>query len=155
MEELRVPTRRVAVELFMTDGVHTRGVMYLTPTRHLTGSPEEISELLNDDRVFIPFRADDPGVDVWSVNKQHLMRVHLEDCDTLRPDTASADPAPMCTILLRDRSRLTGQLLFDTPLSTSRLLDKFNGVPSFMTFVTDDGVDFVHRSHITQVFQHS
>ncbi len=155
MEELRVPTRRVAVELFMADGVHTRGVMYLTPTRHDAGSPEEIAELLNDDRVFVPFRADDPTIEVWIVNKQHLMRVHLEDCDTLRPDPASAEPAPICTIVLCDRSRLTGQLLFDAPLSMSRLVDKFNGAPSFMTFVTDDGVDFVHRSHVTQVFQHS
>ncbi len=134
----------------MADGVHTRGVMYLMPTRHDVGRPEEIAELLNDDRVFVPFRADDPTIEVWIVNKQHLMRVHLEDCDTPRPE-----PAPICTIVLCDRSRLTGQLLFDTPLSTSRLLDKFNGVPPFMTFVTDDGVDFVQRSHITQVFQHS
>ena len=155
MEELRVRTQRIAVELFMADGVHTRGVMYLAETRHHADGPEEIAELLNDDRAFVPFRADDPTIDVWIVNKQHLMRVHLEDCDTLRPDTTSAEPAPICTILLRDRSRLTGQLLFDAPQSTSRLVDKFNGAPSFMTFVTDEGVDFVHRSHVTQVFQHS
>lgn len=155
MEELRVPTRRVAVELFMADGVHTRGVMYLTPTRHVAGSPEEVAELLNDDRVFVPFRADDPAIDVWIVNKNHLTRVHLEECDTLGPDPAFAEPEPLCTIVLRDRSRLTGQLLFDAPVSMSRLVDKFNGAPPFMTFVTDDGVDFVHRSHVTQVFQHS
>ena len=83
------------------------------------------------------------------------MRVHLPDCGTLRPDPASAEPAPICTIVLRDRSRLTGQLVFDAPLSASRLVDKFNQAPSFMTFVTDDGVDFVRRSHVTQVFQHS
>ena len=71
MEELRVPTRRIAVELFMADGVHTRGVMYLTPTRHVAGTSEEIAELLNDERVFVPFRADDPTIDVWIVNKNH------------------------------------------------------------------------------------
>ena len=150
MEELRVPTRRIAVELFMADGVHTRGVMYLTPTRHVAGTSEEIAELLNDERVFVPFRADDPTIDVWIVNKNHLTRVHLEECDT-----PGIEPEPSCTIVLRDRSRLTGQLIFDAPPSMSRLVDKFNGAPSFMTFVTDDGVDFVHRSHVTQVFQHS
>ncbi len=150
MEELRVPMQRVTVELFMADGVHTRGVMYLTPIRHDAGRPEEIAELLNDDRIFIPFRADDPTIDVWIVNKHHLMRVHLEDCDTLDPE-----PTPLCTIVLCDRSRLTGQLLFDAPLSRSRLVDRINAAPSFMTFVTDDGIDFVHRSHVTQVFQHS
>jgi len=155
LEELRVPTRRVAVELFMDDGVHTRGVMYLTQTRHHSSESEEIAGLLNDDRVFVPFRADDPSIDVWIVNKHHVIRVHLKDCDTLRDDAAPAEPTPICTIVLCDRSRLTGQLLFDAPVSASRLVDKFNGAPSFMTFVTDDGVDFVHRSHVTQVFQHS
>ena len=139
----------------MADGVHTHGVMYSAPTRHLTGTVEEVAELLNDDRSFIPFRADDPTIEVWIVNKQHLMRVHVDDSDTLRPDPASAGPAPLCTIVLCDRSRLTGQLLFDAPPSMSRLVDKFNAAPPFMTFVTDDGVDFVHRSHVTQVFQHS
>ncbi len=135
--------------MFMADGVHTRGVMYLTPTRHDAGGPEDIAELLNDDRNFVPFRAEDPTIDVWIVNKRHLVRVHLEDCGTLR-----AEPAPQCTIVLFDRSRLTGQLLFAAPGSMSRLVDKFNAAPPFMTFVTDDGVDFVHRSHVTQVFQH-
>ena len=150
MEELKIPMQRVTVELFMADGVHTRGVMYLTPSGRQAGLPQEIAELLNDDRIFIPFRADDPSIDVWIVNKHHLMRVHLEDQDTLQ-----AEPSPICTIVLCDRSRLTGQILFDSPLSKSRLVDKFNAAPSFMTFVTDDGIDFVHQSHVTQVFQHS
>ncbi len=150
MEELRVPMQRVTVELFMADGVHTRGVMYLTPSGRQAGLPQEIAELLNDDRIFIPFRGDDPSIDVWIVNKHHLVRVHLEDQDTPQPE-----PSPICTIVLFDRSRLTGQILFDSPLSKSRLVDKFNAAPSFMTFVTDDGIDFVHQSHVTQVFQHS
>jgi len=155
LEELRVPTRRAAVELFMADGLHTSGVMYLTRTRHPPDGPEAIAELLNDDRVFIPFRADDPGIEAWIVNKQHLVRVHLRDCDTLRPDCASGQVAPLCTIVLCDRSRLTGQVIFNAPLTVSRLVDKFNRAPSFMTFMTDDGVDFVRVSHVTQVFQHS
>ena len=150
MEELRIPTREVEVTLHMADGVQTRGVMYLTPTQHPAGCLNDIAELLNDDRVFIPFRDDDPTIEVWIMNKKHLARVHLEHLDT-----PELEPAPLCTVVLGDRSRVTGQLVFDARESMSRLVDKFNAAPSFMTFATDEGIDFVNRSHVTQVFQHS
>ena len=133
----------------MVGGAHTRGTMFLTEGRHHAGGPEIIAELLNDERVFIPFQADDPRIEAWIVNKNHVMRVHLRDCDAPQPGAVST-----CTIVLCDRSRLTGQLIFDAPVSASRLVDKFNRAPSFMTFVTDEGVDFVQRSHVTQVFHH-
>ena len=137
MEELPVPTRRVAVELFMSGGAHARGTIFLTEGRHRSDGPEVIAELLNDDRAFVPFRADDPRIDAWIVNKHHVMRVHLRDCDTPQPDAV-----PACTLVLCDRSRLTGRLLFDAPVSASRLVDKLNRAPSFMTFVRRCGAKY-------------
>lgn len=138
----------------MHDGVHTSGLMFLSDVPNGNGGPEDVARLLNDDRTFIPFQSADPSIDTWIVNKRQIMRVHLKDCDAFRDDPALAAPVPTCTILLGDRSRLTGQLLHYTPDFQSRLVDKFNTAPEFLTFITDEGVDFVHRIHVTQVFQH-
>lgn len=138
----------------MHDGLNAPGVMYLPDGPRQTGGAEDIAQLLNDDRVFVPFQSADPSVDAWIVNKRQVMRVHLQDDTTFRDDPGSTEPTSLCTLVLSDRSRLTGRLLHDTPESQSRLVDKINTAPAFMTFVSDEGVDFVHRIHVTQVFQH-
>jgi len=70
----------------------------------------------------------------------------------LRPVEADeAQRAETCTLQLDDGSRLTGRPVVETPASLSRLVDKFNHAPTFMTFVSDDGVDFVHGTRIARI----
>ena len=127
--------------------------MFLTDIRNPTGGPQDLIEVLNDERAFLPFHSDAPDVDVWVVNKSHIVRVHLPSEAGFQPEPSPGESSSDCTLVLGDRSKLFGRLLLSTPSGSSRLVDKLNLTPTFVTFVTDDGVDFVHREHITQVFR--
>ena len=154
MKELRVPTRRITVEVYTTDGGRLRGAMYHTESLYESGSPEDIVDELNDERVFVPIRSDDDEAASALLSKRHIVRVHVPDLtvDDLRPVAADeAMHAETCTLLLDDGSRLTGRPVVETPASLSRLVDKFNHAPTFLTFVSDDGVDFVHGARIARI----
>ena len=154
MKELRVPTRRITVEVYTTDGARTRGSMFHTESLYETGSAEDIVAELNDERVFVPIRSENGEAQSSLLSKRHIVRVHVPDLTVadLRPVEADeAQRAETCTLQLDDGSRLTGRPVVETPASLSRLVDKFNHAPTFMTFVSDDGVDFVHGARIARI----
>jgi hypothetical protein len=154
VKELRVPTRRITVEVYTTDGVRTRGSMFHTESLYETGSAEDIVAELNDERLFVPIRPENGETQSALLSKRHIVRVRVPDLSAvdLRPDeTDAAQRAETCTLQLDDGSSLTGRPVVETPASLSRLVDKFNHAPTFITFVSDDGVDFVHGARIARI----
>lgn len=154
MEELRVPTRRVTVDLFTSDGMRAHGVMFHSESLYESGSAADIASELNDERDFIPFQSEAPETGDCLVSKRHLVRVHLAGL-TAADLTSEIVDAPSlvgtCTLLLEDGSTRTGRPLVETPVELARLVDKFNQSPTFFPFVTDDGVDFVHTDRVVRV----
>jgi hypothetical protein len=130
--------------------------MYHAASQHETGTGEDILDELNDDRTFVPFHYDEAGAGTLLLNKRYIVRVHVPDLTVadLRPGEAEELPiTETCTLWLVDGSHLTGRPVVETPASASRVLDKLNHAPTFMTFVTDDGVDFVHGAQIVRVIR--
>ena len=149
----RVPTRRITVELFTLDGNDgTRGTMHHGESLYESGTGADIVNELNDDRAFIPFVADDGDAEQALINKQRILRVHVPDLtyDDL-PQHGQAAPAESCTVWLSDESCRTGRPVVETPPANSRLIDKFNHAPTFVTFLTEHGVDFIHTAHIVRI----
>ncbi len=147
MEELQIPTRRITAEVFTTTGERLVGSLYLTASRYHTGGPEDFIELLNDERTFIPFSCDESHSQCTILSKAHIVRVHLDDGNEQSDDGSEST----CTLWLADGQRLSGRVLLATPPTSSRLVDKFNLAGRFLTVVSDDGTDFVHRSQIVRV----
>jgi hypothetical protein len=157
VEELKVPTRRITVEVFRTDGARACGTMFHTESLYQTGSAGDIVDELNDERTFVPFHAGDPTAESYLLNKRHIVRVHVPDLTAadFRPDRADGTSHEVtCELLLDNGTRLTGRPVVETPVAASRLLDKFNHAPTFVPFVTDDGIDFVHTDRIVRILQH-
>ena len=149
MKSLQVPTRPVAVEVFTSDGSQTHGLFYLEPSRFEMHEPNEVLGVLNDDRMFIPFAAADPENAQRLLNKDHIVRARIDD---IEPGHRTSEAFPCGTVLLVDGSRLTGNVVIETPPSASRLLDKLNQAPRFISIVTEDGINFVQRSYIACVY---
>ena len=153
MEELKVPTRLIAVEVSTTDGAVACGSMYHTESLYQTGSPEDIIDELNDERAFVPFASSDTMGNAL-LNKHHIVRVRVRDLsiEDLRPGEASElSHVHPCTLQLDDGTRITGRLVLETPTAQSRLVDKVNHGLSFVPFVTEEGVDLVNSTHITRI----
>ena len=153
MEELKVPTRLIAVEVCTTDGAIACGSMYHTESLYQTGSPEDIIDELNDDRAFVPFAASDTLGNAL-LSKRHIVRVRVSELaiDNMRPGEASElQHVHPCTLQFDDGTRITGRLVLETPISQSRLVDKVNQGLSFVPFVSDEGVDLVNCTHIARI----
>jgi hypothetical protein len=153
MEELQVPTRRIAVELFTSDGRRLHGWLFAGESPWGYTDREEAARILNDERAFLPFGR--PGREegrpvLELLNKDHIVRVRLE---AAVPEVEADDGSysPSCTIVLSDGERLSGRLRLPTPLSASRLIDKLNLAPRFLPFATQHGVQLLHRDHVARV----
>ena len=153
MEELKVPTRLIAVKVSTTDGATECGSMYHTESLYQTGSPEDIIDELNDDRGFVPFASSDTMVNAL-LSKRHIVRVRVRDLsiEDLRPGEASElEHVHPCTLQFDDGTRITGRLVLETPSSHSRLVDKVNYGLSFVPFVTNECVDLINCAHIARI----
>jgi hypothetical protein len=153
VEELQVPTHRVAVELYTDRGEHFPGALFVTEARYHTDRVEDLRQALNDERAFMPFQAEDPEAGCGIVNKLHVTRIKLKGRpDELLAEGAEARPeGKACRLILADGTRLAGEVTVETPWSLSRLVDKLNQAEPFLLVVTSESVEFVQTRHIVGV----
>jgi len=160
MNEFQVPTRPVAVQVFLADGEHLSGRMFLAEDPRVSGSTALLVSALNDARDFLPFEVcDDRSARSLVLNKDHIVRVRVvgdgHDARKAEGELPGNEPeaipaAGEAAILhLSDGSRISGRVAVETPASLSRTVDKLNCAPRFLPVVVDDGVDVVQRCHVT------
>ena len=154
MEELKVPTCRITVEVHCSGGIPMRGAIYHADSPYETGKAEQLAATLNDERDFVPFSPETGTASDELLNKQHVLRVRVDEIAplTLRPDeTAELARTSVCTLLLTDGARVSGQLVVTSRDAASRILDKVNQHLRFLPLLTDCGLEFVNRSHVVHV----
>ena len=158
MEELQVPTRSVPVEVFDVDGRRLPGFFYLVESEYNTDQRGGILKLLNDERMFLPFQsgaADGEGPRaIMLLNKEHISRVRMgEICAGVEDavEEASLETGPRAILSFADGSRVAGEVMVDTPWSSSRLVDKMNHLQRFIQVRCDHGHYAIQRSQIVQV----
>lgn len=154
VRELQVPVRKIGVEIVAVGGERWRGSLFLSDLPRHTGGPEDVMQLLNDERAFLPFMSEHPDSAWRALSKRHILRVHLEaTAGTEIPDVARwvEDDVRGRTLVLDDGSRVTGDLCVATPSHAARLLDKLNLAGRFIQLRTPGGVEFIQRAHIVWV----
>jgi hypothetical protein len=154
MEELRIPTRRVTAEIFLRDGSVSLGCLFHAESLYEHGTAEDIAAELNDERDFVPFQEQVNGARLQLLNKQHMLRVRvpeLHEADLTLDLTDEIEDVDSCTLWLADGSQVSCRPVVETPVASSRLIDKLNHTPLFMTVITDDGVEFVRAAHIVRI----
>ena len=154
VRELRVPTRPVTVDVFTTDGAVTHGYLYHAASAYESGSACDIAAELNDERHFVPFHHEEENGGVFLLNKQHILRVSTDELsftDLGCLAAVEAEDVDSCTLWMADGSHLPCRPFVETRAVSSRLIDKLNHAPTFMTVVTDDGVQFVRADQIVRI----
>ena len=104
MEQLQVPTRQITVDVYTTDRERLSGYLFVADTPFQTGGPEDVVDVLNDERRFLPFVASDPTRGQPLLNKDHVVRVHLSDSSHFESshDLDDATEAAPCQVVLAD-----------------------------------------------------
>jgi hypothetical protein len=150
MSEMRVPTVALPVELYLADGGHLVGRIFLPETAHLHDGPTRPDEWLNDPTPFFPFLPQG-GDDYVLANKRELLAVSV-------PAEANEEPLPegvqlparRVIVECRER-RFEGTLILDMPASHPRVLDHMNHPETFLTLRAGDRHYVVLKRRITRV----
>jgi hypothetical protein len=150
LQELQVPTRRLAVEVFTDGGERLAGGLFIAHSRYRMDAVELLLGVLNDERSFLPFDGAPSSSSPCSIlSKAHITRV------SVARNFGSAEPeVPVdhtCRLRLTDGRSLEGHLGIDTPPSLARPLDKLNRAGRFVRFVTDSTIELVQTAAIVRV----
>ena len=154
MQELQIPMRPIVVDVHVTTGAHISGSVYVPESPLHTNDAQEVMQVLNDERSFIPLAVTGKKRGPLVLSKTHIVRVRLplSESDVLDHISQSAPAdSPTSSLLLVDGSVLEGTLTVVTPPSQSRLLDKLNLADLFVSVVSTAAIDFVQRSHVVHV----
>jgi hypothetical protein len=161
VEDLQVPTQTVEVEVLTDGGERLSGSLFVPQSRFATGKPEEVIEILNDERRFLPFRPDARARKTASdaapratpeivLNKDHIVSVRVGRA-ARRRRKAAPPAAGAVTLWLTDGSRVSGEVAVETPWASSRLVDKVNQEQRFVPVISDEGLLFVQRTHVLRL----
>lgn len=154
MQELQIPTRPILVEVLVTTGALISGSLYVPESPQQTHDADEVIQLLNDERSFVPMAVTGNNSGPFVLSKAHIVRVRLpllegEALD--RTSESAPSDSSTSTLLLVDGSVLEGTLAVVTPPHLSRLLDKLNAADLFLSVISTEAIDFVQRSLVVHV----
>lgn len=151
MEELRVPKRRVPIEIGLAGDQRRNLVVFVAEfASHHTGV-ERVSDLLNGKAEFIP--ALDPDRNVMSfLNRAGILCVRLDPAE--EPASAEAHTIPTeheVELTLSDRTSLRGFVSYVLPPDRARVIDFLNEAPQFFRLLEPQRVALVNKRHVAQV----
>jgi hypothetical protein len=149
MDQLRVPKRRVEVELLLLGAGRQRVSVFLAEFSSVHEGHERLGDLLCGETEFIP--AVDPGTE-----KAVLIRVESIGAALAGPIEALDDDAALPTehevdVTLLDGQSLAGVLSFVQPPERSRIVDYLNDAPPFFPLIVGDRVAFINKKRVTRI----
>jgi hypothetical protein len=151
MEELRVPKRRVLVEVLLPDGARRRMALFLAGAAATHAGPETPADLLNGAEEFVPALDEDAGSMAF-LNRRQVSAVRI-------PGAAAAGEADALTlpteheveIELAGGATLRGLVSYVRPPARSRLVDFLNEPEPFFALLEPDATALVNKHQVARV----
>lgn len=148
-EELKVPKRRVQVEVLVPGSGARQVIVFLAEFASLHTGPERLSDLLNAQDKFIP------AFDVASETMLFLGRDSIAAARVAREwelgELPEDGPRHEVEIALTDGTLLTGTVTLVLPPERSRLLDYLNDAQPFVRLTEPTRVALINKRHIARV----
>jgi hypothetical protein len=151
MEELRIPKRRVPVEVSIPGSGWRKVVVFLSEfaSNHL--GAERVSDLFNGPGEFIPAYDPDKNEAVL-LRRDGVLGVRV--AADLEPPSEATHTVPdehELQIFLDDGSALRGLVTYVLPPDRARVIDFLNEAPRFFRIQEQDRVALVNKLHVTHV----
>lgn len=144
MEEFRVPTTPVEVELQFVDGRASRGTVFIPASAPVEAWISEPSQ-------FFPFRAEGTVV-AEIVAKASVVRLSFTPPPARDDDTEMA--MERSAVLIEcPGGRFEGEVLLDTPSNQRRVLDYVNQPGAFISLHKDDRVHLIQKRLVIRIIQ--
>lgn len=157
--DLRVPLRRVAVELCLAGQAARQAELFLGQRSDRAWHRQAVLDLLEGDRRFLPCRDGDAGMPAL-INRDHILWVAIPlDEDRSLADDEVADLGELyderhqVTLRVVGGRALEGSLLYSAPSEQARLVDHLNQDGSFITLYRRDQILLVRKSAVLEVVE--
>ena len=151
MEELRVPKRRVSVEVGLAGGGTRRVAVFLAEFASNHSGAERLSDLLNGGGDFIPAFDEEAGV-MSFVNRAGVAFARASRAvEAEATDDITIPTEQPVEITLADGRTLRGLVSYVLPPERSRLVDFLNEGPPFFALLEEDAVVLVNRRLASRV----
>jgi hypothetical protein len=151
MEDLRVPKRRIPVEVLLPGGRTSSMALFLSEVAADHTGPERPSDLLNGGDDFVP-AFDEQGKAMTFLNRAAIAAVRLDpSIDTDLDEDVSIPTEHEVEVLLQDGTTLRGLVSFLRPSDRSRLVDFLNEAPPFFRLYDSATLLLVNKRHAVRV----
>lgn len=151
MEDLRVPKRRIPVEVLLPGGATRSMALFLSDVAADHTGQERPSDLLNGGDDFIP--AFDEGSKAMTfLNRSAISALRLDPgLDTDADEDVSIPTEHDVEVLLREGTALRGLVSYLRPTERSRLVDFLNEGPPFFKLLDGKALVLVNKRHVARV----
>ncbi len=145
----KINTTRKKADVIYTDGSRIRGCFFVSPLSHKHSGEELMSELLADERSFIPFKSEDGKVAL--LRKKNIKMIYLVEREQREyPLNCKQIEARISFV---SGETMEGKVYYDLPESQSRLSDFLNCGNEFIYFESNDKDYLVNTFFIKMVHQ--
>jgi hypothetical protein len=150
MEDLRVPKRRIHVEIVQPGGAVRRVVVFLAEAAVSHGGPERLSDVLNGREEFVPAHDEEAGVMTFLNRRSVALARVARDAEEEPCEEVTIPAEHEVEITLLDGSRLRGLVSYVRP-GNARLVDYLNETLPFFRLLEQDTTALVSRHHVARV----
>jgi hypothetical protein len=151
MDDLRVPKRRIPVEMLLPGGASRQTTLFLSEVAADHTGPERPSDLLNGGDDFVP-AFDETGKAMTFLNRSAISAVRLDPAlDADLDEDVTLPTEHEVEVLLQDGTPLRGLVSFLRPAERSRLVDFLNEAPPFFRLIDGAVLVLVNKRHVVRV----
>jgi hypothetical protein len=148
--DLRVPKRKVQVELVLRGAAPRVAEMFLAEHQEHTWHRQEVLDLLEGQALFFPVRE---GGETILVRREAVVWVRIANEEPGDGEMVLFDQKRLVRILLDGGGELQGTIYYAAAPHRSRLVDELNGPGLFLRLCGEDSVYLISKAAVLTVVE--
>jgi len=152
MDDLRVPTTSLPVEILCADGHALLGDIFLPAHSALQEGPMRPEEWIETVLRFFPFRLLESRA-LAILNRTDVVSVTVPAGSNAAADAACPDTPVVRIAVEAGGTRFEGNVLVDMPPDHQRIVDWLNAPAAFFTVRTGSAHHLIQKRHVTRVVE--
>lgn len=147
MDELRIPKRRVPIEITLVDGSTRRVEVFLSEVAETHPGPEQVEDLVNGELRFLPaFDSERKAMTFLNPNAIKLIQT---EADAAAVEELATEH--VVALSFAGGERITGRVRYVMPPDASRVSDYLAEAPCFLRVEQGEHVLLVNGRHLVSV----
>lgn len=152
MDDLRVPTTSLPVEILCADGRAMLGDIFLPAQSSLQSGPMRPDEWSESPHLFFPFRSREAQA-LTILNRGEVVSLTVPAAANVAADDTCTDVPVVRIAVEAGGTRFEGDVLVDMPPGHQRVADWLNAPAAFFTVRAGSAHHLIQKRHVTRVVE--